>query len=282
MKEKEAVKIIIETKSKRAPGWTEESPVTVWEVLIDAEDEERVKQYSWYINVSKGGSALYARRTVKKPGLNKKSISMHSFVFGKAPQGMQIDHINHNGLDNRKKNLRYVTPAENAANKRCLKPKSSRYKGVSWDKINQTWRAQIKRGRAHTVGHFDNEENAARGYDLCALEFNPDTAHTNFPREEYTDNDRFKEIKGNMRKYPGVDAWPGMSAKEKSDKILNEVKAVIKELKKENPKRGLNHRVIAELNRRGLKTYGGKSWYKKAYANIKHKIDKLEKVEHDR
>jgi hypothetical protein len=104
--------------------------------------------------------------------------------------GKVIDHINHNGLDLRKENLRLCTIAEN--NRNQLKQKrntSSKYKGVCWDKKNQKWFVSIKKKKKKSicVGHFISEEDAALAYDQVARFIWGEFAHPNFP-------DRFEEI----------------------------------------------------------------------------------------
>jgi hypothetical protein len=92
------------------------------------------------------------------------------------------DHINHDGLDNRRANLRIVTPSENCQNRRnrCI-PKSSKYKGVCWHNASNSWVAQIYRNykKAH-LGCFKNEEDAARAYDNAAKTLFGDYRTTNF------------------------------------------------------------------------------------------------------
>jgi len=101
--------------------------------IVDADDYERLNKYKWC--VSKTRHTNYAmRRTkgkrVKGKRVKRKTIMMHRFILN-APRGLVVDHINHNGLDNRKSNLRLCTRAENSYNSRSFNNKSSKYKGVS-------------------------------------------------------------------------------------------------------------------------------------------------------
>ena len=83
---------------------------------------------------------------------------------------MHCDHINHNGLDNRKANLRLCTPQQNACNRRPLE-RTSKYKGVSWDQYISRWRADIEHnGRHICIGCFDYEQDAAIAYDDYAID----------------------------------------------------------------------------------------------------------------
>ena len=135
--------------------------------LIDDEDLERVTRHRWYRWHHPGGP-VYVRRTGDKLGL-------HNFVTG----AKGVDHINGNGLDNRRSNLRVCTQAENQQNRRQnLTRRSSRYKGVSWDKARNRWTAQIC---AKSLGRFTDEEDAARAYDDAARRRFGEFARLNFP-----------------------------------------------------------------------------------------------------
>ena len=107
---------------------------------------------------------------------------MHQLIL-KAPSGFCIDHINGNGLDNRKQNLRIATQSQNLANKPFFKGK---FKGVSFSKRNKIlskpW--AVKVGRKH-IGYFSTEEEAAMAYDKSAIEMYGEFAWLNFPINNY-------------------------------------------------------------------------------------------------
>jgi hypothetical protein len=99
-----------------------------------------------------------------------------------APPGLVVDHINHNGLDNRKDNLRLCTRAQNALNQRPRKGTSSRYKGVYWHERDKRFYAQIShKGRRYHLGSYKSEIQAAKAYDKKAKELFGEFAHLNFP-----------------------------------------------------------------------------------------------------
>jgi hypothetical protein len=100
-----------------------------------------------------------------------------------APEGMVVDHINHNGLDNRKVNLRFATRAENARYARKTKNKfSSNYKGVHYIKRAKRWRTMITfEDKTIYIGQFRDEISAAKAYDRAAKKYFGEFACLNFP-----------------------------------------------------------------------------------------------------
>ena len=81
-----------------------------------------------------------------------------------------VDHINHNGLDNRRCNIRICTPSQNGGNQRLKKGFTSKYRGVSWNKSGNIRVAVITVNRkTKRIGRFKNEIDAARAYGVAAL-----------------------------------------------------------------------------------------------------------------
>ena len=95
---------------------------------------------------------------------------MHRVIMD-APKGMHVDHINGNGLDNRRENLRLCTNSQNHMNRKTHRDSSSKYKGVSWNKRNSKWQAYIGSGiKRKNLGYFASESDAAKAYDIKAKE----------------------------------------------------------------------------------------------------------------
>jgi hypothetical protein len=147
--------------------------------LIDKQDEERVRKHKWHPRHDAWN--VYAGTRIKRADGTATTIDMHIFIAGKK-EGMTVDHKNHDGLDNRRENLRHATKTQQCGNQRPQKGRSSRFKGVHWDKKAGRWQARIKRqGVKYNLGRFDNEEDAARAYDDAAREYFGEFARLNLP-----------------------------------------------------------------------------------------------------
>ena len=109
----------------------------------------------------------------------KKYVHMHKIILGDK-EGLEIDHKDGNGLNNRKDNIRWATKAQNQANSAA---RSGRYKGVSPPQHRRKrWKAEIRcKGIRYDLGCFDTEEDAARAYDAKAKELHGEFARLNFP-----------------------------------------------------------------------------------------------------
>lgn len=141
---------------------------------IDDDDYERVNKNKWCLITKKG--KLYAGRhiwvyggphpiTGKKYSYKRKgrvyeingyykSISLHRFILN-APDNLLVDHIDGNGLNNQKSNLRLCTASQNCMNSKTRSTSSSGYRGVTWDAQTKKWRATItQNGKMKNLGRF--------------------------------------------------------------------------------------------------------------------------------
>lgn len=147
--------------------------------LVDDEDYEHLTgQGKWCVSVKK--HTQYALRGVKKPDGSWTTIRMHNVITG----WDRVDHVNRNGLDNRRANLRPTTHALNAANTATSPRNTTGYRGVIWHKAAHKWMAQLGGTASHVyLGLYDTAEEAAIAYDLAAAETWGDHARLNFPKE---------------------------------------------------------------------------------------------------
>jgi len=154
--------------------------------IVDDEDYESLSQHKWYAKKQSG--TYYAVRNVTVSTKKQKTIRMHRVIMD-APSGMEVDHINHDGLDNRKSiNLRLCDKHGNQRNQRIRKGTTSKYKGVHWQKEGRLWVAQAKRdGKQYYLGCSKNEIVAAKKYDTFVKDHYGEYAYLNFPEEENND-----------------------------------------------------------------------------------------------
>ena len=174
--------IFLETKNKYFPG--------KHTAIIDTEDWDKIKVYRWYLHGSKTYGTPYVRGLIPNPDkdINRPYtfILLHRLILGKPKKGMVTDHINHNGLDNRKENLRFATRGQNQRNRQSGKNSRSQYLGVFWYKQHQKWSAQIRHnGKKYHLGLFTCEHQAALAYNKKAIELHGEYANPNVVPQEY-------------------------------------------------------------------------------------------------
>jgi len=150
-------------------------------IFVSDEDYERVMEHSWQAVPSRVNGLWYAHRMVWS-GSSYEPQSVHVFILGAPPEGMEIDHKNRNGLDNRRANIRFATRQQNLANQGIGKLNTSGYRGVIWNKDTQRWRCSIFIDKKRKyLGFFDEAEEAARAFDEEAKKHHGDFANLNFP-----------------------------------------------------------------------------------------------------
>jgi hypothetical protein len=147
-------------------------------------DWGKVKKYKWHLN--KGRKDLfYLATNITYNGKRKKTL-VHRLITNTNYKGVKIvDHINHNGLDNRQFNLRLASPSDNSRNTRKAKNTSSKYKGVCWHKRDRFWNAHIfVKGRLVFLGNYESETEAALMYNEAARQAFGEYACLNVIKED--------------------------------------------------------------------------------------------------
>lgn len=136
------------------------------EAKVDSSDFAYLSQFSWQF------SGHYARRT----DTGGKTVYMHREILGN-PES-ETDHINNDGLDNRRSNLRLASRSENNRNRGLQKSNTSGYKGVVWHNQMKKWWARIQvDGKYLSLGLFKDKKEAADAYTAAALRYHREFAN---------------------------------------------------------------------------------------------------------
>lgn len=138
--------------------------------MVDLVDYREVGFYKWGLVAGK-----YAGRWT-----NEGVVYLHRAIC-KAQPGQEVDHINDNKLDNRRANLRLCTRSQNEGHKRISRRNTSGYKGVSFNKREQKWVANICKDRhLYFLGYFKTANEAATAYDVAATKLFGEFAKPNY------------------------------------------------------------------------------------------------------
>jgi hypothetical protein len=162
--------IDIDTYEFKLPLVNKDNIITGY-TIVDEEDFEKASKSSWY------ESLKYVRGN---GGINNTSIQLHQLILQNTPDGMVIDHINGNKMDNRSFNLRFASIPQNGQNRESLIGSSSKYLGVSWCKKSTKWISQSHYETKNIkLGAYENEIDAAIRYDTFVLLYYGEKAKTN-------------------------------------------------------------------------------------------------------
>lgn len=183
----ETVDIPLRNKHKEIVGYA----------IISKNDEEMVLKHKWYLINNGKNKKTYVQAVIKRV-----PIRLHQFIIGKANKGNVIDHINGNGLNNTRINLRHVNFSLNNQNKIKRQHTSSKYIGVS---LAKTSRKYVVYHKGIMYGHYINEEEAAKIYDSIALILSNGVAKTNnlvtYEEVKYKTIDEIVSIKRKQYSY---------------------------------------------------------------------------------
>ncbi len=143
--------------------------------IIDDEDYPLISSYKWYYD-----QIGYAATNLSRKKFGKQShhtLRMHVLLLGKK-NGYEIDHVNKNGLDNRRINIRLCRHAENIHNAKMRKDNTSGYFGVK--RNGRNWCAQIWNNMKQiNLGTYKTKTEAALAYNQAALKYHGEFAKLN-------------------------------------------------------------------------------------------------------
>lgn len=145
--------------------------------IIDDEDFDKVSMHKWHLTTRRHHK--YASKSFRVNG-KKTALQMHRFILNLYDPSKIIDHINGDGLDNRKSNIRICTHSDNAKNKILPSSNTSGFKGVCWHKNHKKFYAQIKvNHKMMFLGSFACPIEAAKAYNAAALIHHGEFANLN-------------------------------------------------------------------------------------------------------
>lgn len=152
--------------------------------LVDDDDYSRLNKHRWC--TFRNRHIWYAVRNVTSTNGKQVRLLMHREIMNPIKK-LHVDHVDGNGLNNQKLNLRKCTNSQNLANSKKQINNTSGYRGVSWRKRQQTWEAyiSINKRRVH-LGLFDSPQEAAQAYDDHAIKYFKEFARLNFPPVKMT------------------------------------------------------------------------------------------------
>lgn len=137
--------------------------------LVDNDNYDLIIKHSWYLSTN---GYLCCRIDGKVTLLHRLIMSNDKNIC------LEIDHINLNKLDNRKENLRIVTPSQNQMNRDIMSNNTSGYTGVTWDKSRNKWKVTInENGNCHNLGRFDRLEDAVAARNSAEKKYHSEYAY---------------------------------------------------------------------------------------------------------
>ncbi len=185
--------------------------------LVDDEDYEFLAQINWCW--TKGGYALAVGNSAKFKRLfpnyefKTRCVLMHRLLM-RAPEDLEVDHENRNGLDNQRHNLRLATSSQNKHNSGSREG-TSIYKGVCWNPKPAMWSAQIKlEWKKRSLGYYHTEVEAALAYDRAATDLHGEFASVNFPY----DIQRYQKFKLPSNRATPASGYAGVSKDDRKQK----------------------------------------------------------------
>lgn len=145
--------------------------------FVDDKDYPALNRHKWHAHPNRNTVYVQRRESAK---CGRKMVMMHREILN-APQGIDVDHRDNNGLNNTRDNLRLCTNAQNQMNKRMRTDNTSGFRGVSWSKVGKKWMAGLRVNGKHVyLGYFFCIVKAAQAYDRGARKYFGEFAKLNF------------------------------------------------------------------------------------------------------
>ena len=139
--------------------------------LIDEADFDLVSRFKWCAFNGSTGKTYYAQSHIRRDNGSRTNVYMHRLLFGLTDSRTDVDHIDGDGLNNRRANLRTCSRAENLWNRGAQANNKSGFKGVTFHKQSRKWRAEIRfNGNYKSLGYFHTPEEAHMAYCAAAAE----------------------------------------------------------------------------------------------------------------
>lgn len=144
---------------------------------VDDSDYDFLNKHKWTLAKGRLYHSIYAKRNIYIGYKKHKTVYMHSVLLN-TPHGMDTDHIDGDGLNNQRHNLRICSRADNLKNRKSQSNNISGFKGVCWDNDKKKWRAYISCNKKwHHLGFFIDKLEAYKTYCSASLKY-----HKSFSR----------------------------------------------------------------------------------------------------
>jgi hypothetical protein len=150
-----------------------------YEALVDDDDYETVNRFNWHMGNYNHGYTVYAKTSLPRNGGEKRFMLLHNFIM-QPPDGFTVDHIDKNGLNCQRNNMRFATKTQQVTNRNAKMPYG--YRGIR--PIGNLWETRLAIQRKVYRNSHETKEEAAKAYDKLAKQYHGEFASLNFPEKK--------------------------------------------------------------------------------------------------